>query len=84
MQLELAQILLQTARDNSEYGEIQEEYSGRGMFGRTTVAFKSSMALSRLLYLSSHAISEAIEEGILDEDISEIHSDKLGFSKIYY
>lgn len=84
MQLELAQILLQTAKDNSEYGEINEEYSGRGMYGRTTVAFYTSMNLSRLLYLSSHAISEAIEEGILDEDISEIHSDNMGFSKVYY
>lgn len=83
MQRKLAEIL---EEDGDGQVRIYENYSGRGMFGQTTVGIVVDQGcdLAGLIYNAAGQIAAAKETGELDEFCGTIRQDSMGHDTIYY
>ena len=80
MKKEVAKII-----NNYCYGdcEIYEDYSGRGMYGRTTTGIKSDSSITSLLADVMEKADEDEREMVADA-MRSMRSDNLGLGMIYY
>jgi hypothetical protein len=80
MKRELAEVLLQVCP-----GDLQEEYSGKGMYGKTTtgIVVESVPEFLTAILQNVESLAEAFKEEGIDR-IDAIHWDSLGTSTIIY
>lgn len=86
MDLKLAELLCSILEDEGEDVSIDEEYSGRGMYGDTTAAITGDFSPSILLML----VLERVKDGWLTEDVLEdvklksLRQDSMGLGVVIY
>jgi len=91
MKKELAERIVEILREFDDRAEIYEDYSGRGMFGRTTtgVVFSNYTALMQALYCLGHDIAEECVDDDTEyydtlAEIGKFRFDNLGLDYIVY
>lgn len=74
------------ACDYDSEAHVREDYSGRGMYGKTTsgVVISDSTIVATIFFENAEEISELQEEGNLPHSIGRLNTDGMGRSFIIY
>lgn len=87
MKLELAKMIVDALEQNGDEAELRKDYSGRGMYGKTTAAIVTEASPILIGFLAAQSICDNEgEEGLFDFDTRDLpkQSDSMGLSKVYY
>ena len=84
MKKRVAELVVAAIISSDGEAEIYEDYSGRGMFGKTTTAVVTDLS-SELVVKSIMVDGYSFEdEGFDLDEVTDFKGDSLGLSNIYY
>ncbi len=86
MKTEVAKRLAELADSMGFEFSFREDYSGRGMYGRTTagITVTSLQDFAKFLYEAAEYIHQDQQEGFLPERIGSFSVDNMGYDYILY
>lgn len=86
MDMELAEMIIEAMENNGLTGELRSDYSGRGMYGKSTHGIVTECGIGEVTaaVINNADIFVEDEEPIFDKFIELIRSDSMGLSDILY
>ena len=88
MKLEVAKFLQEATENAGESCDLREDYSGRGMYGRTTagIAVESEASLwgNVMQYIQDNMDEENFREQFSELEFPQFHTDSMGMQTIIY
>ena len=84
MRKDLAEKLIEILDEVGEEGKLSEDYSGRGMYGKTTCGVTTNLSPAELINVIIQCADLLVENDQSLFPYPNIHSDSMGLSFIYY